>query len=337
MKPLRIIVLSDLSEAPPADQDFRTDLKLESWTCERHIVEGLSALGHDVRLICLFDSISPLIAAVEAQRPDFVFNIAEQFRDQPFLERNIPGLLELLGIPYSGTGPGGLMLCKNKAISKKILSYHRIPTAKFHTVQMNRRMPKKPALRFPLFVKGVRQEASVGISKASIVHTDDQLRQRIEFVHQSLKQVALVEEYIAGKELYVSLLGNDRLEVMPIRELHFGDLPEGERFATFHMKWDKAFRKRWGIKNRFATGLAPAMEKKIISFCKRAYRQLRIRGYGRLDLRITEDERIYIIEANPNPFIAREEDFAMSAKKAGYSYEQLLAKIVKLGMEDGRI
>lgn len=336
MKPLRIIVLGDISSPPPADQDFTEELKTETWACERQVLRALQRLGHQVRFICLYDRIEPLVDAIHTERPDLIFNLTEQFHDQPFMERNIAGLIELLGIPYTGSGPTGLMLCKNKAITKKLLSYHRLRTPHFAIFHRKQPIASAKQLRFPLFVKGIREEASIGIAQASFVEDEAALRERVAFVHEHLAQDALVEEYIDGRELYVSILGNGRLRVLPLRELHFGKIPEdGPRFATFKMKWDEAYRKRWEIASRPATDLPQELLAQISTICKRAYRVLHIRGYGRIDIRLTADGQVYILEANPNPHIASDEEFALSAQAAGLRYGALLARILQLARRPG--
>lgn len=337
MKRLRIMILGDISSPPPADQDFSAELPTETWACERQVIQALHALGHQARLICLYDRIEPLLDAIHAERPDLIFNLTEQFHDQPFMERNIAGLIELLGIPYTGTGPTGLMLCKNKALTKKLLSYHRLRTPHFAIFHRKQPIASVKQLRFPLFVKGIREEASVGIAQASFVEDEAALRERVAFVHEHLAQDALVEEYIDGRELYVSILGNERLQILPLRELHFGTIPEdGPRFATFTIKWDEAYRKRWEIASRPATDLPQELLAQISTICKRAYRVLHIRGYGRIDIRLTADGQVYILEANPNPHIANDEDFSLAAQAAGLDYEALLARIIRLAPQPWR-
>jgi D-alanine-D-alanine ligase len=163
------------------------------------------------------------------------------------------------------------------------------------------------------------------------VETDEQLVERVAFIHEKFQQDAIVEEYIHGRELYVSVLGNDRLQVFPIREMLFQEIPPDEpRFASFKAKWDEDYRKRWGIRNCFATDLDAALVKKIERVCKRIYRLLALTGYARIDLRLTADGQIVFIEANPNPMLAADEDFAQSAAKAGLAFPQLVEKLLAL-------
>jgi D-alanine-D-alanine ligase len=186
-------------------------------------------------------------------------------------------------------------------------------------------------------VKPVKEEASYGIARASFVQSEEQFRDRIGFIHEKYNSDAIAEEYIEGRELYVSLIGNVRLNVFPIRELVFREVPANEpKIATYNAKWDEEYRKRWGLENQFAEDLDPALATKIQEKCKDIYRLLTIDGYARIDLRLTPENRFYFIEANPNPILADDEDFALSAAKGGFSYPQLVERIVRLGMKTVR-
>jgi D-alanine-D-alanine ligase len=243
-------------------------------------------------------------------------------------------------------------LCKDKGISKNIVGYHGIRVPNFVVVPRGQRIParlklavipsgveepRNKHLRFPILVKPVRDEASYGISQASFVQNEEQLRDRIAFIHEKRNTDAIAEEYIEGRELYVSVMGNTRLTVFPIRELVFREVPPNEpKIATFKAKWDDEYRKRWGLLNHFAEDLDPALVREIEDTCKRIYRLLTIDGYARIDLRLTPDNKIYFIEANPNPHLAADEDFALSATKPGLPYTWLIERIVRLGMNTER-
>jgi D-alanine-D-alanine ligase len=192
-------------------------------------------------------------------------------------------------------------------------------------------------LQFPILVKPLKEEASLGISQASFVETDEQFRERVQFIHEKFDQDVIAEEYIAGRELYVSLLGNHRLQVFPIRELIFKEVPPDEpKIATYKAKWDEDYRKRWGLQNQFAEGLDPAVVANIEQTCKRIYHLLTIDGYARLDLRLTPGNEVYFIEANPNPILAEDEDFARSGLQAGLPYPQLIGRIMRLALNTVR-
>src|SRR4029453_1335776 len=181
------------------------------------------------------------------------------------------------------------------------------------------------------------EEASYGISRASFVEADDQFRERIGFIHEKYASDAIAEEYIEGRELYVSLMGNARLTVFPIREMVFREVPPNEpKIATYKAKGDDEYRKRWGLENQFPERLDPTLVAHIDQTCKRIYRLLTIDGYARIDLRLMADNDVYFIEANPNPILAEDEDFALSAAKAGLPYPRLINAIIRLGMKTVR-
>ncbi len=331
---LKVLVLFDTAGRPPEDQDFREDLKTEDWKTERHVIRALRRLGHDVNTVGIYDDISPLSTAVRDTKPDIVFNLVEHFGGDRSKDRNVAGLLELLGVPYTGSGPAGMLLCRDKGISKTILSAHRVRTPRFVVFRRGQKIRRPKALSFPLFVKPVREDASTGISQASFVEDETMLASRVQFIHEQVGDDALAETYIDGRELYVSILGNDRLKVFPVREMTFSKVPEDEpKIATYTAKWNADYRKRWGITTRFIPNLPDETWRRMKHICKRTYRLMRIRGWGRIDLRLTSAGEIVILEANPNPFLAADEDFADSAKKAGLSYEQLIERILALGLK----
>jgi D-alanine-D-alanine ligase len=236
-------------------------------------------------------------------------------------------------LPFTGCGSTGLTLCKHKGISKKILHYHGIHVPNFVVVPRGQRIARPKNLKFPILVKPVKEEASYGISRASFVEADEQFRERVAFVHEKYSSAVIAEEYIDGRELYVSIMGNVKLTVFPIRELVFREVPPNEpKIATYKAKWDDEYRKRWGLENQFAEGLDPALVAHIEETCKRIYRLLTIDGYARIDLRLSANNEIYFIEANPNPHLAEDEDFALSAGKAGVAYPQLIERIMRQGM-----
>ena len=331
---LNVLVLFDVHEPIKEGYDFSEELKTEDWKAEANILAALKNLEHQVRWIAVHNNVSSIIDEIKKDRPDIVFNLVEEFNGKSYQERNVVSLLELMEIPYTGTGPAGMVLCKNKALTKKILSHHHVRISKFAVFTRGKKIKKLLKLPFPLIIKPLRDDASYGIAQASFVEKNEDLIERIKFIHDNLNEDALVEEYIDGRELYVSILGNDRLEVLPVREMKFREVPEAEpKIATFKAKWDQEYRKRWRINEGFADPLPAEMPKKIEKLCKKIYRILHISGYGRLDLRMSPQNELIIIEANPNPFLAADEDFAESAKKAGYGFEELIQRIINLGLQ----
>ena len=327
----KVLVLFDTAGTPPADQDFSKELKTDDWAAEAHVIEALKALGHEVRTIGVFDEPGMIIDEIKTHPPDVVYNLTEHFNAVSEHDRNVAGLLEMMDVPYTGSSPTGLTLCKNKGMSKEILTYHKIRVPHFAIFPPGATIRRPKRLSFPLFIKPSKEEASYGISQDSFVENDDAFEERVRFIHERMNQEALAEEYIDGRELYVSILGNERLQVFPIREVVFADIPDGRpRFSTFKAKWDDSYRKRWGIQNVFAESLPNGAEQRIARICKAVYRALRIRGYGRIDLRLTPENEIVVLEANPNPNLDRTDEFAQSAIKAGLSYEQLAQRILNL-------
>jgi D-alanine-D-alanine ligase len=336
-KKLKVLVLFDGAGPTTIDQDFSKEMKTKDWKTEADVMAALGALGHTAEHLAIFDDVDLLRQKLETFAPDILFNLVEQFKSNPAFDQNIVSFFELQGLPFTGCGATGLTLCKHKGISKKILGYHRIRVPNFAVIQSGRRIARPRNLKFPILVKPVKEEASYGIAQASFVESDDQFRERVSFIHEKHDSDVITEEYIEGRELYVSLMGNLRLDVFPIRELIFREVPPNEpKIATYRAKWDEEYRKRWGLQNQFAEGLDPALVRHIEKMCKRIYRLLTIDGYARVDLRLTADNKLYFIEANPNPILADDEDFALSAGKAGLPYPQLIDRIIRQGMNTVR-
>jgi D-alanine-D-alanine ligase len=333
MRKLKVLALFDAIAPTTLDQDLSAELKTEDWRTEANVLAALGELGHTTEHLAIFDDLDLLRQKLQSFEPDVIFNLADQFKNNRAFDQNIVSFLEMHGLPFTGCGSTGLTLCKHKGISKKILGYHRIHVPNFVIVPRSRRISRPKQLKFPILVKPLKEEASYGIAQASFVESDEQFRERVQFIHEKFGSDAICEEYIAGRELYVSILGNHRLQVFPIRELVFREVPPDEpKIATYKAKWDEEYRKRWGLQNQFAEGLDPALVRRIEQICRRIYRLLTIDGYARVDLRLTAENEIYFIEANPNPHLAADEDFAESAKKASLSYPQLIERIVRLGL-----
>jgi D-alanine-D-alanine ligase len=336
-KKLKILALFDAIAPTTIDQDLSAELKTDDWKTEANVLAALAELGHTVEHLAIFDDLDLLRQKLQSFEPDLIFNLADQFKNNRAFDQNIASFLEMHGVPFTGCGSTGLTLCKHKAISKKILGYHRIRVPEFTVIGRGKRCTRPARLKFPILVKPLKEEASYGISQASFVETDEQFKERVQFIHTSHNCDVIAEEYIAGRELYVSVLGNHRLDVFPIRELVFKEVPPDEpKIATYRAKWDEEYRKRWGLQNRFAEGLDPALARDIVQTCKRIYRLLTIDGYARVDLRVTPNNEIYFIEANPNPILAADEDFAQSALKSGLAYPQLIERIIRTGLKTVR-
>lgn len=324
--------------APVASgQDLSSELASPDWKTEAHVLEALRALGHETDYVAVFDQLEPLVQKLRSFQPDVVFNLADQFRNNRAFDQNIASFLELQGVPFTGCGSTALALCKHKAISKKILAYHGLAVPGFASFPRGHRATSPRRLRFPLLVKPLKEESSLGIAQASLVDDEAALQERVQFIHEKFDHDAIAEEYIHGRELYASVFGRRRVEVYPARELVFRDVPpEAPHIATYRAKWDEGYRARWGLSNVFAEGLDAALQRRIGATARRIYRLLAIDAYARLDLRLAPDGRLCFIEANPNPILARDEDFALSAERAGVAYGDLVTRILRLGLSARR-
>ncbi len=334
MKKLRILLLFDSPYFTPRSYDFKKEFKDLDWGTESDIYNALIANGHQVNLLGLFNDINLLLEEVRENKPDIIFNAAEVFDQKSHLDKNVAGVLEMLGIPYTGASATSLLICGNKALSKKILSFHKIKVPHFYTFYKNHKIWLPKRLKLPLIVKPLHEEASRGISQASVADSEEAMIERVKFIHESIKDSAIVEEYVDGREFYVSVLGNKRVRVFPLREMKFGEFGEDEpRIATYKAKWDHEYRQKWGIKNEFAGRLPNGLAEKVEEVCKRAYKVLNMQCYARFDIRVTSDSKIYIIEANANPCLDEYDELGQSAAKAGISYNKLIQKIINLGLE----
>jgi len=241
--------------------------------------------------------------------------------------------LELLRIPYTGSNPRGLILARDKGLTKKILNYHRIKTPRFVAYPKNKRFKKSKVINYPVIVKCLSEEASLGISKLSVVHNEEKLKERIEYIHNKFEVDAIAEEFIKGREFFVGVIGNFRLKTLPVWELKYTKLDNAENeLYSRQAKWNEAYRKRRGIESSKAD-VSKELEKRLQIIAKKAYKALELNGYARIDLRMDENENIFVIEANPNPNIASDDEFAESSYfEQGYTYSKLLKKIIDLGL-----
>ncbi len=333
MKKLRILALMDKSLVPPDSIEGLTPDQIAPFKTEYDVVSTLRAIGHDVLPLGISNDLGVIRHAVEEQKPQVVFNLLEEFAGEAVYDQNVVSYLELIGLAYTGCCPRGLMLARDKALSKQVLAYHRIRVPECAVFVRGRAIRRPARLNFPLFVKSLNEEASLGISQASLVDDDAKFAERVAFIHERVKTDAIAERFIDGRELYVGVMGNHRLDVFPIWELLFTKMPEdAPRIATAKVKWDRRYQEKWGIRSESAKDLAAGLPERIRRIAKRIYRCLDLTGYARIDLRLSPDGDLYVLEANPNPQLARGEDFADSARAAGLSYEVLLQRIVMLGL-----
>jgi D-alanine-D-alanine ligase len=303
------------------------------WRMEWDVVTTLRKRGHELLVIGVHDDLTPIRRAIEEFKPAIVFNLLEAFADIGTFDQNVVSYLELLRAPYTGCNPRGLTLSRDKSLARKLLAYHRIPSPDFTVVPVNRKplLPKR--LTFPLIVKSLTYEASTGISQASVVANEDQLVKRVKYIHEAILTPAIVEQFIDGRELYVGVLGNHRLRVLPVWEMSFAKMSGDQwHIATERVKWNVKYQKRHGI-DTAAAQLPEGQAAGVQHLARRAYRALDLSGYARIDFRMDASGKAYVIEANANPQLAALEDFAQSAKLANLPYAKLLEHIMALGLQ----
>jgi D-alanine-D-alanine ligase len=332
LKPLKVLALMHESLVPPENIDGLTDKQIQPWKMEYDVKVTLERMGHTVHAVGIYGDLSVLRKALDAVEPDIVFNMMEEFDGQPLLDQHLVSYLELKKVRYTGCNPRGLTLAHDKALSKQILAHHRIAVPSFAVFRTGRKVRRPRRLAFPLLVKSLIDEGSVGISRASVVQDDASLAARVELIHRQSGSPAIAEQYIAGREIYMSLVGNDRLRTFTPWELIFNNLPEGApNIATSKLKWSYAHQAQLGLETRPAE-LTPEQRRKLESVSKRIYRALFLSGYARLDFRMSPDGEFYLLEANPNPCLAFGEDFAEGVETAGMNYEDLLDTILRNGL-----
>ncbi len=333
MKKLRVLVLMHDYQVPPEDAAAQ-DTEHASWKTEYDVLKTLrDDLEHDVHVLGVKDDLAAIRHAKDEFQPHIAFNLLEAFHEVGTFDQNVVSYLELLRLPYTGCNPRGMFLARDKALSKKLLQYHRIPVPDFAMVARGRKPRLSKRLTFPLIVKPLTQESSIGISQASVVHDDTRLRERVQFIHDSIATDAIVEQYVDGRELYCGLIGNQRVQVLPVWEMTFAKMPDDQhRIATERVKWSPTYQKKMGIDTGEAKDLPPGAAEQIQHISKRVTKVLELSGYARVDLRLDAAGTGHVLEANPNPQIARAEDFAESAKHAGLPYPALLQRILTTGL-----
>jgi D-alanine-D-alanine ligase len=329
---LRVVALVHRHLIPPEKVEEGTDITAEPWRTEYDVISTLSAMGHEVNTLPVHDDLGEIRRLVTEWKPHIAFNLLEEFHGYPLYDQHVVSYLELIKQKYTGCNPRGLTLTHDKALANKILTYHRIHVPHFAVFPVNRNVRRPKRLKFPLFVKSVSDEGSVGIAQASFVRDDEKLKERVNFIHRQNETAAIAEEYIEGREVYVGVIGNQRLQTYTPWELVMTNLPDGApNIATTKVKWDVAYQKKMGVVTQPAA-IEEQTRKEFERLSKRVYRILGLSGYARIDYRLTEEGRIYLLEVNANPQIAHQEDFADSAEHCGVTYEALLQKIVTLGM-----
>ena len=332
MRKLRVLAITHITLVPP-DHATEEELERAPWKMDYDVIRTLEELGHEVRTLGLGHELSPVRETIDEFRPHIAFNLLDEFDGEILFDQNVVSYLELLGVPYTGCNPRGLILARDKALSKKLMCYHRIPVPDFAVFRRGRRVRRPRKLNYPLIVKSLIEQASAGISQASVVTSDEALEERVRFIHEKIGTDAIAECFIEGRELYVGITGNKRLQVFPVWELLFGNMSEDvPRIATAKVKFDVAYQKQREIKNAEARDIPEDVLRHIQRICKRVYRVLDLNGYARIDLRLDRNGEPHVLEANPNPQIAWRDEFAESAEKAGLSYPMLIQRMLNLGL-----
>ena len=335
MKKARVLVLFDTDGEPPASQDYKKQIESTD-EAEFDVARALISKGHQVRLFGFRDNLEQLIAGLRAEPVDVVFNLAERFRGASALDYTVASVMEMLGFAYTGASSEGLLLARDKALTKKVFAYQGIRIPHFMVCPHGSKVQRPSDSRFPLIVKPLDEDASVGIAQASVVRDDDALKERVTFIHDRFKTDAIVEEFIAGRELYIGVMGNDPPIALPPIEMVFSsDSTVESRIATFKAKWSVRYRESKGIQNTVAQNLSDDVRQRLAEVALRAYQAAGLRDYGRIDVRLAHDDAIYIVEANPNPYLADGEDLAWAAEEAGHQYPEFIEEIAAMALARG--
>lgn len=337
MRKRRVLLTVREDFVPPDSIEGLTDREIRPWKGEFDVREALMERGHTVRVLGVDEDLREIDDAIDGFGPHVVFNMLEEFCREPAFVAYLLGHFEMRGVAYTGCNPVGLLYAADKARQQRVLRQHRIQTPGFFVVARSKVCIRPKRMAFPLIVKSLTTHGSLGVAQASVVHDDESLRERVAFVHDTLVTDAIVERYIDGRELYVGVVGNRRLDVLPTWELRMENLPKGAPFvATEKVKWDLAYQEKVGLVTAPAEGLDAAIEERVRRMARRAYRALEQSGYARMDFRVAPDGRVFLMESNPNCDLTFGEDFARSAEAGGQAYPALIERIVRLGERWGK-
>lgn len=300
------------------------------------VAEALRRGGHKVKILGIHADVNHLIAGLEKQRPTLVFNLCETFGKTAFGDIGVAGVLDLLALRHTGGGPGEFYLQQDKALTKELLAYHGVPFPNYVVFRRAAYPDTIGRLRMPLIVKPLRMDASIGIENASLVRSTTQMMKRVVEIHEKIKDEALVEEYIEGREFYIGIIGNRKPVALPAIEMDFSALPKDiPRILGRRAKWVKSSREYKGTRSKLAE-IPDALQEKLQRVSLAAYRALRVRDYGRIDLRVTPSGEVYVIEVNASCYLEEGAEFAVAAKAAGLSYTELVNAIARLSMARSR-
>jgi D-alanine-D-alanine ligase len=319
---MRITVLTYLDSEAEAAPDVVVE----------QVAEALRGKQHEVSILGVHGDLHRLVNGLTRRKPDLVFNLMEMFGDEVTADAAVTGVLDLLDLPYTGGGPGELYLCGDKVVTKKLLAFDGVAYPRFAVFSKQADLETGGNLRMPLFVKPLRLDASIGIDSGGLVHDAIAMMQRALQIHTELNDAALAEEYIDGRELYVGVLGNQEAMPLPPIEIDFSGLPPGApRVLDRDAKWEPGSAAYQGTKAVVAT-LPDELRARLQKVALDACRALRVRDYGRVDLRLTDTGDIYVLEVNGNCYLERGSEFAMAAAAAGIDYPDLVQRIADLAL-----
>lgn len=342
MEKLKIAILyenwgEEEVEAPPEPK--RKSRKRSRRRREKHdreeIFEALEKLGHEPSYVVL-DGTDKTLSALAKSDTDIFFNLTESYAGDDTKEMHVAAYLDLLGRVYTGAGPQALYLAQDKSLAKKLFKFHNIQSPYFATCYRGR-LDHAEDVKFPLIVKPTSEDGSIGIDQFSVVSSVKELMERIHYIQEEFDSPALVEEYIEGREIYAAVLGNEHLEALPLIELDLSKLPEGmAKVAGTEVKWEKDTEAYKVTKSAPAEDLDDEAVERLSKTALETYRTLKLRDYGRIDMRLTPKGEVYVIEANPNPWLSSNSEFFMAAKKSGRSYTEMVEAIIELARSDRR-
>jgi D-alanine-D-alanine ligase len=336
--PLKVAVLYDVwgeedTSEPEATQAGRKRKEKED---REEIFDALTKLGHEPSYYVL-DGRPQSLNGLGKCEADLVFNLTESYAGDDTKEMNVAAYMDLLGIPYTGAGPHAHFLAQDKATAKKMFAFHGIRTPVFATAYRGN-IDHAHDVKFPLIVKPQLEDGSIGIDAEAVVTGVKELMERVEYVQNEFDSPALIEEYIEGREIYAAILGSyEQTEVLPLVELDLSKLPNGTpKIASRDVKFETESRAYKLTKSKIAEDLDEATVQKLSDTALAAYRAVKLRDYGRIDMRLTPEGDVYVIEANPNPWLSSKHEFAMAAKKSGRNYTQLIGEIVQMALDRNR-
>lgn len=336
---LKIAVLYDVwgeEETPDSEKAAESGRKRKEKEDREEISDALTKLGHEP-FYHVLDGRTQSLHGLAKCGADLVFNLTESYAGDDTMEMNVAAYMDLIGLPYTGAGPHASFLAQDKATAKKMFAFHGIRTPYFATAYRGN-IDHAHDVKFPLIVKPQLEDGSIGIDAAAVVNGVKELMERVQYVQNEFDSPALIEEYIEGREIYAAILGSyERTEVLPLVELDLSQLPEGvPRIASRDVKFERDSQAYKVTKSAVVENLDEETTQKLSDTAVAAYRAVKLRDYGRIDMRLTAEGEVYVIEANPNPWLSSKHEFAMAAKKSGRSYTELIKNILELALERTR-